>query len=54
MVMTLLITKNINSNYGTMQDFEELLQQAHQLNLKIMMDLIHLTSMNGLMKVVQV
>ncbi|CUW14046.1 alpha-glucosidase [Leuconostoc gelidum subsp. gasicomitatum] len=32
--------KNINSNYGTMQDFEELLQQAHQLNLKIMMDLV--------------
>ncbi|WP_314405922.1 alpha-glucosidase [Leuconostoc suionicum] len=32
--------KNINSNYGTMQDFDELLQQAHQLDLKIMMDLV--------------
>jgi Glycosidases len=32
--------KNINSNYGTMQDFDELLQQAHQLDIKIMMDLV--------------
>lgn len=32
--------KKINSNYGTMQDFDELLQQAHQLDIKIMMDLV--------------
>lgn len=32
--------RNINPNYGTMQDFEDLLQQAHRLDLKIMMDLV--------------
>ncbi|GMA69079.1 glucohydrolase [Leuconostoc litchii] len=32
--------KNINPIYGTMKDFDNLLQQAHQLDLKIMMDLV--------------
>ncbi len=32
--------RNINPNYGTIQDFEDLFQQAHRLDLKIMMDLV--------------
>ncbi|WP_257610125.1 alpha-amylase family glycosyl hydrolase, partial [Oenococcus oeni] len=30
----------INPEYGSMNDFDDLLNKAHQLNLKIMMDLV--------------
>jgi len=30
----------INSDYGTMQDFELLIQSAHQLGMKVMMDIV--------------
>jgi Glycosidases len=32
--------RNIQSAYGTMDDFDEMLQKAHDLGLKIMMDLV--------------
>jgi oligo-1,6-glucosidase len=30
----------INPDYGTLSDFEQLIQQAHSLNLKIILDLV--------------
>ena len=32
--------REINPIYGTMADFEELLEKAHQMNIKIIMDLV--------------
>ncbi|RRD39667.1 alpha,alpha-phosphotrehalase [Leptotrichia sp. OH3620_COT-345] len=31
---------NIDENYGTMEDFEKLLEEAHRRNLKIVMDIV--------------
>ena len=40
MVMIFLITAEIYKEYGTMEDYEELLSEAHKRDIRILMDLV--------------
>lgn len=44
--------QDIMDEFGTMEDFDELLKEIHQRGMKLVMDLstIHLTSINGFWK----